>query len=72
MFHACSMLFWIWKAGKNLKGRISLSKNLIGSGYRKQTILIILIFSERSFSCMFYVDLELEGGKKLKRRDFFE
>ena len=31
-----------------------------------------LIFFERCFSCMFYVDLELETLKTLFGRDFFE
>ena len=34
------MLIGSWRGGKILKGREFLSKNLLGSGYRKQTTFL--------------------------------
>ena len=38
VFHAWFILIGSWKGGKNLRKVIILTKNLLGLGYRKQTI----------------------------------
>ena len=39
MFHACFIMIGSWKGGKQFKVGSFWSKNLLGSGYRKQTTL---------------------------------
>ena len=47
-----------------------LKKNRVGRLVKKK--LGIFFWSKMCVSCMFFVDWELGGRKKLKGRDFFE
>ena len=54
VIYPCFTLIWSWEVGKNFRVGIFLNKNLLGQGYRKQTIFFLGLTGVNSWPWSIY------------------